>query len=545
VARGADEIDRPDDETSKFVIGVIASPADESIVTEFFELFKTPWELHRPGRKYDVVLCCGEPKLKEVRADVLLLYSSEKTEFDVEKKIQIQSREKQPTFFRAGKSLPIYDYGIRFTGADFISCFEPTQNQTVVRVGYDLFREVRFLLAEGQPEEKAASPALDLHIALLRDLITGSGVPLMEIPPVPDGYPFIACMTHDVDHASLRRHKFDHTMWGFIYRATMGSVKNAARGRIPASKVWTNWMAAAKLPFVYLGLTRDPWLDFDRYTEIENGKPSTFFFIPFERRPGSSKEKSGDAPKSRGSRYDVSHVAKKIPKLRAAGCEIGLHGIDAWSESSKGRVEANRISEFTGAANEMGVRMHWLYWDENSPAQLETAGFTYDSTGGFNGAVGYRAGTTQAFKPLMARRILELPLHVMDTALFYPYHMNLTQSEAWNVMTPLLEHVESNGGTLTVNWHDRSIAPERLWGDFYIEMLRRLETSRPWFSTATQAVSWFRKRRAAVFEGTKVSSPDGDGLPDLRLRIHRQRRARNLPENYTDTGFRGCIEVAT
>jgi hypothetical protein len=23
----------------------------------------------------------------------------------------------------------------------------------------------------------------------------------------------------------------------------------------------------------------DPWLDFDRYTEIENGKPSTFFFI--------------------------------------------------------------------------------------------------------------------------------------------------------------------------------------------------------------------------------------------------------------------------
>jgi len=334
-------------------------------------------------------------------------------------------------------------------------------------------------------------------------------------------------------------------MWGFVYRATMGSVKNAARGRMPASKLWTNWMAAAKLPFVYAGLTRDPWFDFDRYTEIENGKPSTFFFIPFERRPGSSKAKNGDAPKSRGSRYDVSHVATKIPKLRAAGCEIGLHGIDAWSESSKGRVEADRISEFTGAPAEIGVRMHWLYWDDDSPAELEAAGFTYDSTGGFNGAVGYRAGTTQAFKPLNARRILELPLHVMDTALFYPYHMNLTHSQAWNVMVPLLEHVESNGGTLTVNWHDRSIAPERLWGDFYVEMLHRLETSCPWFSTATQAVSWFRKRRAAVFEGTKISSPEGDGLPDLRLRIHQKRRARNLPENYRDTGFRGCIEVTT
>jgi hypothetical protein len=208
-------------------------------------------------------------------------------------------------------------------------------------------------------------------------------------------------------------------------------------------------------------------------------------------------------------------------------------------------VEADRISEFTGAAGEMGVRMHWLYWDEDSPAELEAAGFTYDSTGGFNGAVGYRAGTTQVFKPLMARRILELPLHVMDTALFYPYHMNLSQSEAWNVMVPLLEHAESNGGTLTVNWHDRSIAPERLWGDFYIEMLRRLEARRPWFSTASQAVSWFRKRRAAVFENTKVTSPQGDGLPNLRLRIHQGRKTRSLPEKYTYTSFQSFIEVTT
>jgi hypothetical protein len=191
----------------------------------------------------------------------------------------------------------------------------------------------------------------------------------------------------------------------------------------------------------------------------------------------------------------------------------------------------------------MGVRMHWLYWNENSPTELEAAGFSYDSTVGFNGAVGYRAGTSQVFKPLIADRILELPLHVMDTALFYPYHMNLSQKEAWEVMIPLLEHAELRGGTLTVNWHDRSIAPERLWGDFYIELLDRLTTKRPWFSTATQAVSWFQKRRAAVFENAKVTSPEGDGLPNLRLRIHRPRYSRNLPGSYTDTGFNGRLEV--
>jgi hypothetical protein len=544
VARGTAEIDRFDDETSKFVIGVIAKHEDESSVAEFFELFKTPWEVHRPGRKYKVILCCGELKRRDIDADVLLLYSSEKLDFDAERKIQIQSRQKQPKFSYGGKSLPIYDYGATFGGADFIAYADPNQNQTIIRVGYDLFREVRFLLTEGQPEESAASPALDLHIALLRDLITGSGISLVEIPPVPDGYPFVACMTHDVDHASLRRHKFDHTMLGFLYRSTVGSARDVARGRMSAAKLWTNCVAAAKLPLVYAGLARDPWLGFDRYTEIENGKPSTFFFIPFERRPGSSKAKDGEAPSSRGSRYDVSHVATRIPKLLAAGCEIGLHGIDAWSESSKGRVESERIAQFSGD-KEMGVRMHWLYWNENSPSELEAAGFSYDSTCGFNGAVGYRAGTSQVFKPLMAKRILELPLHVMDTALFYPDHMNLPQSEAWKFMTPLIQHAESNGGTLTVNWHDRSIAPERLWGDFYVEMLQRLEARRPWFSTAMQAVSWFRKRRAAVFENSKITSLEGDGLPNLRLRIHQQRKDRNLPETHRDTGFQGCIEVTT
>jgi hypothetical protein len=528
------------------VIGVIAKSADEPIASEFFELFKTPWEFFRSGRKYRVVLCCGESNLKEIPADVLLLYANEKTEFDTEQKIQIQSRQKQPTFSYAGKSLPIYDFGMKFAGGDFVTCADSIQNQKIVRVGYDVFREVRFLLTEGQSEQNAPHPALDIHIAILRDLITGCGIPVMEIPPVPDGFSFMACLTHDVDHALLRRHMFDHTMLGFIYRATLGSAKEVIQGRMPAGNLWKNWVAAAKLPFVYSGLAQDPWLGFDRYTEIENGKPSTFFFIPFERRPGSALNGSVvEAPDSRGSRYDVSHVATRIPKLQSAGCEIGLHGIDAWSESSKGRVESERIAAFSGSGGGIGVRMHWLYWKENSPAELEAAGFSYDSTCGYNGAVGYRAGTSQVFKSPVASRILELPLHVMDTALFFPDRMNLSQSEAWKLITPLMEHAESNGGTLTLNWHDRSIAPERLWGDFYEDILHRLEERHPWFSTAAQAVSWFRKRRAAVFHGTKVISPEGDGLPNLRLRIHHDRRSRNISETYTDKGFEGCIEVST
>ena len=40
--------------------------------------------------------------------------------------------------------------------------------------------------------------------------------------------------------------------------------------------------------------------------------------------------------------------------------------------------------------------MHWLYFDRIAGA-ARAAGFTYDSTWGYNEAVGYRAGTSQVF----------------------------------------------------------------------------------------------------------------------------------------------------
>jgi hypothetical protein len=302
---------------------------------------------------------------------------------------------------------------------------------------------------------------------------------------------------------------------------------NVARGRLALRKLFTNWAAATKVPLIHLGLARDFWNEFDRYLEVENGKPSTFFIIPFEGRPGLTSQ--GLAPQARATRYDISYIASKIPGLMSAGCEIGLHGIDAWVDSSKGREEAERITAFSGTS-QIGVRMHWLYGNQNSPAKLENAGFSYDSTVGYNETVGYRAGTGQAFKPLQATRLLELPMQVMDTALFYPSYLNLSATEAWKWLTPVLDNAVHHGGALTINWHDRSISPERLWGDFYAGLLKEMAARGAWFGSAAQTISWFRKRRSVVFERSgldgsrieaKVATGDVDGLPHLRLRVHR------------------------
>ena len=436
----------------------------------------------------------------------------------------------------------------------FLSRFE---GGVTVRIGYNLFEEVRLLLTVGQPPANAGTPALELHIDLLRELITRSGIPLLEIPPVPDGYEFIACLTHDLDHPALRNHCCDHTMFGFLYRATIGSLSEVCRGRKPLGALARNLGAAGKLPFLYMGLAKDPWASFDRYLEIEAGLGSTYFVIPKKGYPGRSA--NGSAPGSRASGYSVDDIKPQLEKIIAAGCEVALHGIDAWLDSDRGGEEREELARSVAAANG-GVRMHWLFFDEKSPEILDRGGFSYDSTVGYNETVGYRAGTMQAYRPPGAASLMELPLLVMDTALFYPDRRNLSNARAEQVVWRILDDAARFGGAVTVNWHDRSIAPERLWEDFYLKLLRELKTRGAWFPTASQAVSWFGKRRSAAFGAVSwedgvvkfnVSANPNPGTPGLKVRVHKP-RAGNLPETksansstgFVDAGFDGNLAAS-
>jgi hypothetical protein len=158
--------------------------------------------------------------------------------------------------------------------------------------------------------------------------------------------------------------------------------------------------------------------------------------------------------------------------------------------------------------------MHWLYFDEESPRILDRAGFSYDSTFGYNDALGFRAGTTQVFSPSNAEHLLELPLNIQDTAMFYPSRMNLSELKAIHSCKELLEVTAMRGGVLTVNWHTRSLSPERMWGDFYATLLDEMRRYRVWFGTAQEIVTWFRNRRALSFEDVQFTEGQS-----LRLKI--------------------------
>jgi hypothetical protein len=525
------------------MIGVIADPSERDVICEFFELFKTPWEFCREGHRYDVVLRAGEGEWRG-KPRLIVAYAGRKTPFDVKRGIQAGRRREHPCLLTyQGQQIPIYGDTVTIEGkvtdlitdessGECVGQLGRAEEQVLARIGYDLFAEVRTLLTEGQPPANAHIPTLEMHIAILRDLIAGCGIRLIEIPPVPQGYRFIACLTHDVDHPSIRRHKWDHTTFGFIHRALFGSLSKFVRGRMSAQEVFRNWGAALKLPFVHLGLSKDFWQEFgERYLELEKGLASTFFVIPFQNRAGKTLQ--GQAPHFRAARYGASDIAGSIRTLIASGCEVGLHGIDAWLNSADGRKELEEIRRLTGV-HEIGVRMHWLYFDQRSPSVLEEAGAAYDSTIGYNETVGYRAGTSQVFKPLGVRELLELPLHVMDTALFYPAHRGLSSRQAGELLTQFVDRVVQFGGCLTINWHDRSLMPERMWDTCYRDLIQELKIRGAWFATAKQAVAWFQKRRSAVFETDAAKSCDlparvvtegGNNLPDLRLRIY------NWPES--------------
>ena len=514
------------------MIGVIANKNEHSAVVEFFELFKTPWEFWRPGTQYDVLLCSNST-VPENDARLLLLYGSQRQAFEKYPSLKTSCAPGHNFALFRNERIPIYGNCLLLEGLqNEVLVHKGTSSiapdaQIVVRLGFDLFEEVHHLLTKGQPAELARVPTLELHISLLRELIVSHGVTLVEIPPVPAGHRFIVSLTHDVDHPRIRPHLCDHTMFGFLYRALIGSVIDLCRGRRSFRQVITNWKAAFSLPLVFAGLVKDFWNQVDRYLELERELAATFFVIPTKGNAGVDSQ--GRIRAKRASQYALADIADDLKKLISANREIAVHGIDAWRDSAKGRNEREDVQKITGTA-ETGVRMHWLYFDSQAPATLEKAGFSYDSTVGYNETIGYRAGTTQVFKHAEVDHLLELPLHIMDTALFYPSYMNLANDQARGAVLPLIENVTRFGGVLTINWHDRSLGPERLWGDAYLALLGDLRARTPWFATGSQTVSWFRKRRAASFVKTiedhgnvrvrTAIDPTAADLPPLTLRVY-------------------------
>jgi hypothetical protein len=538
------------------VIGVICTDSERPAVREFFQLFKTPWMFWEPGASCDVLIVTSATALPEsFTAQLVIAFGATEMRGDAARGVLPGARVQDAVLTVGDLELPLYAGALTLAGdakvigrsgnggaALIVEC--GTGSVSILRCGYDLFAEVEFLLSAGQPREQAGTPTLDLHIALIRRWIVEAGIALWEIPPVPPGHQFIACLTHDVDFLGIRRHRLDRTLAGFLLRASLGSLRGFIRGRRSLRYLLRNWAAVLSLPLVYARVLPDFWLPFDRYIDADGEFRSTFFLVPFQGRPGRGL--NGPSDPRRSVRYAAEETRPWLPRLRSLGFEVGVHGIDAWSDLAAATGELSEVAELAGEP-ELGVRMHWLYFNESSFATLDRAGFLYDASIGYNDAAGFRAGTTQVFRPLSAERLLELPLHIQDSALFFPGRMNCTESEALHICERILDWTQELGGVSTLSWHERSLAPERQWDGAYRSLLARLRQRGACVLPAREVVSWFSARRSVDLQGAEVEAgrlhafadrgPEAAASPALIVRIH------GRPSDRDRAGAFGFIDI--
>src|SRR2546425_2852992 len=108
--------------SERAMIGVIPKADQITVVEEFFQLFKTPWEFYRQGRTYDVVVATTD-EIPEVDTRLLVIYGSEVKSSDARNGIAVRSRRQGVCLNYRGIVLPIYGELLTFEeGSTSIHC---------------------------------------------------------------------------------------------------------------------------------------------------------------------------------------------------------------------------------------------------------------------------------------------------------------------------------------------------------------------------------------------------------------------------------------
>ena len=295
----------------------------------------------------------------------------------------------------------------------------------------------------------------------------------------PGGAKFALFLSHDIDKIHDRELFYALAAVNHIRRMVFcresGSVRLALRRLARA-----------------LVAPKPPELDFQTILDIEarHGFRSTFFVL------------HDIGWRRRGSRYALTDPALRriVGMIRAAGGEIGLHGgYYRLNQAAAYRESRDLLCRELGVAA-VGIRNHFLRHTgaETWQAQ-EQAGFQYDSTFGFSDRVGAREGRIFPYFPHdsgsgASRGILELPLTVMDVALFMKHGPGgaAALAAAWAAIEPVM----AAGGLVTLLWHNDCFNdPEyRDWQWTYEQLLARLAAKKPWCATGAEIESFWKSR---------------------------------------------------
>jgi len=272
----------------------------------------------------------------------------------------------------------------------------------------------------------------------------------------PGGERFLVALTHDIDLLGA----------GGLTTAA----RRVARGRVREGTA-----------FVIDALARrDPAFRLDRM-----GPPSTCFFLARQDDPHDGYPE----------RYRPA-LAQAIERARSDGREIGLHA------SYRARDEEGRIAEEARLLGDVqGLRHHYLRSaPDRLAAELRAAGLRYDSSIGWPGLPGFRAGTPYPYKLWDPERrepgAWELPLILMDATLAEERYLNLDAKSAYDAAVAALEPVVEHGGAVAILWHPPSHHPwlARGYDRLYERLLEWIEAHGGLLGTASETLGRWESR---------------------------------------------------
>jgi hypothetical protein len=203
-------------------------------------------------------------------------------------------------------------------------------------------------------------------------------------------------------------------------------------------------------------LPRDPFDTFDLLMDASErrGLRAAFYFL------------------ADGSIYslDDPRIRRLLRRVNERGHEIGLHGgSGTFRDPARLKTELDALVRACAAEGieqgEWGGRQHFLRWENPITWRAyEEAGLAYDTSLGYSGRPGFRAGTCREYPvfDLEERRELRLrerPLVLMDTPTLD--RLGLPDEELVALIERLRGECVRLGGQFTVLWHNNWLVTAR------------------------------------------------------------------------------------
>lgn len=427
------------------------------------------------GYEYEIKNHLNENVTKNKKYSLLIYYNDKPLNFKNKKSIQIISDKKgknkcqEKLYYFKDKNSVVFYYDFVLESFNILARDEEIHSRNIDK-------HQRFIAEKSKIFEYLKEPIVNKHILILDKLIKKlhniDNTPLIQKCHWPKNKEFAICLTHDVDIVKFKKSDI------FNLNKIMDFIKGT-----------------------------NPYWQFEKIIKLEKGYnfKSTFFFC--------TEKKHNFDPNYSLKEKRIVNVIKFIVK---EGYEIGLH-LSYLSYDNEKMMETEKRELNNIIDDKIGVRTHFLRFRvPNTWVFEDKSGFYYDSSLGYSNHTGYRSGFCWPYNPYAISsekelRLFELPLSVMDSALFEEHK---TPKDAFNALKKMFQNVQKFNGVIVMNWHQRVFNEKYFngWSFVYEKCLDYFQEKKAFVGPARDIIEWIVKRNFVV-----VSDMANQNLLKFRL----------------------------